>query len=59
MRRYRESVNADMTRRMSPPHRRSAAQNLEHLGIHVITFYNSRKAWRLQGEVVIVRRQSG
>lgn len=24
----------------------------EELGIHVITFYNWRKAWRLQGEVV-------
>ena len=37
---------------MSPPQRQSVAQISEELGIHVVTLYNWRKAWRLQGEVV-------
>lgn len=37
MRPYSEAVKADVRRRM---------------GIHVITLYKWRKAWRLQGEVV-------
>ena len=37
---------------MSPPQRLSVAQISEELGIHVVTLYNWRKAWRLQGEVV-------
>ena len=37
---------------MSPPHRQSVAWISEELGIHLATFYNWRKAWRLQGEVV-------
>jgi len=37
---------------MSPPHRQSVAQISAELGIHVVTLYNWRKAWRLQGEVV-------
>jgi transposase-like protein len=37
---------------MSPPHRQSVARISEDLGIHVITLYKWRKAWRLQGEVV-------
>ena len=37
---------------MSPPHRQSVARISEELGIHVITLYKWRKAWRLQGEVV-------
>jgi hypothetical protein len=37
---------------MSPPHRQSVAQFSAELGIHVVTLYNWRKAWRLQGEVV-------
>nr|WP_233130319.1 helix-turn-helix domain-containing protein [Synechococcus sp. 1G10] len=37
---------------MSPPHRQSVARISEELGIHVVTLYNWRKAWRLQGEVV-------
>ena len=52
MRRYRESVKADFRRRMSPPHRQSVARISEELGIHVVTLYNWRKAWRLQGTVV-------
>ncbi len=32
--------------------RQSVARISEELGIHVITLYNWRKAWRLQGEVV-------
>jgi len=39
-------------RRMSPPQRQSVAQISAELGIHVVTLYNWRKAWRLQGEVV-------
>ena len=52
MRRYSEAVKADVRRRMSPPHRQSVARISEQLGIHVITLYKWRKAWRLQGEVV-------
>ena len=52
MRRYSEAVKADVRRRMSPPHRQSVAQISAELGIHVITLYKWRKAWRLQGEVV-------
>ncbi len=50
--RYSEAVKADVRRRMSPPHRQSVAQISAELGIHVVTLYNWRKAWRLQGEVV-------
>jgi transposase len=52
VRRYSEAVKADVRRRMSPPHRQSVARISEELGIHVITLYKWRKAWRLQGEVV-------
>jgi len=52
MRRYSETVKADVRRRMSPPHRQSVARISKELGIHVITFYKWRKTWRLQGEVV-------
>ncbi len=37
---------------MSPPMRQSVAQISAELGIHVVTLYNWRKAWLLQGEVV-------
>jgi transposase len=52
MRRYSEAFKADVRRRMSPPQRQSVAQISAELGIHVVTLYNWRKAWRLQGEVV-------
>ena len=52
MRRYSEAVRADVRRRMSPPMRQSVAQISAELGIHVVTLYNWRKSWRLQGEVV-------
>ena len=52
MRRYSEAVKADVRRRMSPPRRQSVVRISEELGIHVITLYKWRKAWRLQGEVV-------
>ena len=52
MRRYSEAVKADVRKRMSPPHRQSVAQISAELGIHVVTLYNWRKTWRLQGEVV-------
>ena len=52
MRRYSEAVKTDVRRRMSPPHRQSVAQISAELGIHIVTLYNWRKAWRLQGEVV-------
>ena len=52
MRRYSEAVKIDVRRRMSPPHRQSVARISKELGIHVITLYKWRKAWRLQGEVV-------
>jgi transposase len=37
---------------MTPPHRQSVAQISAELGIHVVTLYNWRKTWRLQGEMV-------
>ena len=49
MRRYSEAVKADVRRRMSPPMRQSVAQISAELGIHVVTLYSWRKAWRLQG----------
>ena len=52
MRRYSEAVKADVRRRMSQPHRQSVTQISAELGIHIVTLYNWRKAWRMQGEVV-------
>ena len=52
MRRYSEAVKADVRRRMGQRHRQSVAQISAELGIHVVTLYNWRKTWRLQGEVV-------
>jgi transposase len=52
MRRYSEAVKADVRRRMSPPQRQSVSQISAELGIHVVTLYNWRKTWRLQGDVV-------
>ena len=52
MRPYSEAVKADVRRRMSPPHRQSVTEIAQELGIHVITLYKWRKAWRLKGEVV-------
>jgi transposase-like protein len=46
------SVKADVRRRMSPPMGQSVARISEELGIHLVTLYNWRKGWRLQGEVV-------
>ena len=37
---------------MSPPQRQTVAQISAELCIHVVTLYNWRKAWRLQGQVV-------
>jgi transposase len=52
MRRYSEALKADVTRRMSPPTRQSVARISAELGIHVVTLYNWRKAWRLPGGVM-------
>jgi transposase-like protein len=52
MRPYSEAVKADVHRRMSPPQRQSVAEIARDLGIHVITLYKWRKAWRLLGEAV-------
>jgi transposase-like protein len=52
MRPYSEAVKADVRKRMSPPRRQRVAEISQVLGIHLITFYKWRKAWRLQGEVV-------
>ena len=52
MRPYSEAVKADVRRRMSPPNRQSVMEIARELGIHAITLYKWRKAWRLQGEVV-------
>ncbi len=37
--------------------RQSVAQMSTELGLHVVTLYNWRKAWRLQGEVVPASEQ--
>jgi transposase-like protein len=55
---YSEAVKVDVRRRMGPPHRQSVAEILHELGIHVITLYKWRKAWRLQGEVMPARSLS-
>ena len=52
MRRYSETVKADLRRRMSPPMRQTMAQISAELGIHVVTLFNWRKACWLQGKVV-------
>jgi transposase-like protein len=52
MNRYSEAVKADVRRRMGPAYRQSVAAIYQELGIHVITLYKWRKAWRQQGEVV-------
>ena len=52
MRRYSETVKADLRRRMSPPDRQSVAQISKELGIHIVNLHAWRKTWRLQGEVV-------
>jgi transposase-like protein len=52
MRPYSDAVKADVRRRMSPPNRQSVVEIARELGIHAITLYKWRKAWRLQGEVV-------
>jgi transposase-like protein len=58
MRCHSEAVKADVRSRMSPQHRQSVARISEELGIHVITLYKWRKAWRLQGEVVTATQKS-
>jgi hypothetical protein len=52
MRPYSEAVKAEVRPRMSPPNRQSVVEIARELGIHTITLYKWRKAWRLQGEVV-------
>jgi len=52
MRRYSEAVKAGVRRRIGPPHHQSLSEISQQLGIHVITLYKWRKAWRLQGEVL-------
>jgi transposase-like protein len=50
MRHHSEAVKkAYVRRRMSPPQRQSVAQISAELGIHVVTLYNWRNAYRLQG----------
>ena len=52
MRPHTEAIKADVRRRMSPSNRQSVVQIARELGIHAITLFKWRKAWRLQGEVV-------
>jgi transposase len=52
MRSCSEAVKADVRRRMRPPHRQTVTQISAELGIHIVTLYNWRKAWLLEGEVV-------
>lgn len=52
MRPCSEVGKADVRRWMRPPNRQRVAEIAQKLGIHVLTLYQWRKAWRLQGEVV-------
>jgi hypothetical protein len=52
MRRDSEPIEADVSRRMSPPSRQSMTRFSEETCIHVATLYVWRKGWRLEGEVV-------
>jgi len=52
MRRFSGNVKADVSKRMSPTPRQGVAQISTEMGIHMVTLYNWRKAWRLQGQVV-------
>jgi hypothetical protein len=40
MRRYSETVKAEVRRRMSPPHRQSVAQISEQMGVHIATIHD-------------------
>jgi transposase-like protein len=48
MGRYSEAVQADVRRRISPPHRESVAQIFPDIGIQQATLYNWRKLWWLK-----------
>jgi transposase-like protein len=48
----RETLKADVRRRMSPLARQSVAQISKELNIPIATLYAWRKAWRLRREVV-------
>lgn len=50
--RFGKAGKANVGRRMGPPHRQSVAQIPPALGIHMVTLYNWRKTWQLQGKVV-------
>ena len=52
MRRYSETVKADVRRRMSPLSRQILAQISKELAIHIATLYARRKTWQLKGSVV-------
>lgn len=53
MRRYNEAVKAAVRWRISPSQRQRVARIAEELGIPVVTLYNSRNTWRMQGEVML------
>ena len=58
MRRYSEAVKAVAERGMRrPPPQTERRSNLNRAGLHIVTLYNLRKAWRLQGEVVPAPRK--
>ena len=59
MRRYIETVKADVRRRMSPQHRQSVALILAELGNHVVTLYNRRKTGRSSGTAVGSKNDPG
>jgi hypothetical protein len=50
MHRYRETVKADVRRRMSPLHRQSVVRISEKLGIHEVTLDTHRRGWKLEGQ---------
>jgi len=43
------AFKTDLRRRMSPPQRQRVTRISEELGIHVVTLYKWRKAWRWNG----------
>jgi transposase-like protein len=52
VRRYSDTVKADIRRQMILPARQSVTRISEETCIHICTLYAWCKAWRMEGEVV-------
>ena len=56
---YSEAVQADVKRRMSPPHRQSVAKISQDLGIQQATCYNWIKGWTAADKFTVVLESAG